>query len=180
MENMKILSTFTAPALVALGTFLLLHLFIDPKKEKKKKKKEKLKELYAPLYMMINAQLSTCVMIGRQRGSIGKLYFDSAGKQPGFIDEDYMIEFILKNSSHASMDLMHRLEKYISNTTEGTYDHEEINSLVVTVVKEYQQLRKELKMDYNKEELETGIPDKVRLVGEYKKSKLREKEVAES
>lgn len=171
---------FTAPAMVALATFLLLHLIIEPRKEKKKKRKEKFKELYAPLYMMINARLYSCVMFGRQIGRIDELYFESAGTQHGFIDDDYMIEFILKNSSHASVDLLNRLEQYISNASEGAEDAEELKKLVVTVVKEYQQLRKELKIDYNKEELKTGIPDKVRLVGEYKKSKLQQKQVAES
>ncbi|MDF9558753.1 hypothetical protein P5757_26535 [Bacillus tropicus] len=170
----------TAPAIVALVTFMLLHLFIEPRKEKKKKRKDKFKELYAPLYMMINARLYECVMHGRQLGRINQMYFGSAGTNQGFIDDDYMIEFILKNSSHASVDLLNRLEQYISNASEGAEDAEELKKLVVTVVKEYQQLRKELKIDYNKEELKTGIPDKVTRVGEYKASKLQKKQVAES
>lgn len=129
---------------------------------------------------MINARLYSCVMFGRQKGRIDQMYFDSAGTNQGFIDDDYMIEFILKNSSHASVDLLNRLEKYISNVSEGTEDAEELEKLVVTVVKEYQQIRKELGIEYNEKELETGIPDKVRRVGEYKESKLQKKQVAES
>ncbi|WP_242225273.1 hypothetical protein [Bacillus cereus group sp. BfR-BA-01380] len=36
---MGIDSTFTVPAMVALGTFVLLHLVIEPRKEKEEKRK---------------------------------------------------------------------------------------------------------------------------------------------
>ncbi|MGR5996622.1 hypothetical protein ACT7DF_06215 [Bacillus cereus] len=149
-------STFTVPAIVALGTFVLLHFVIEPRKERKRKRKEKFKELYSPLYMIINARLSLIRTHGRRNGA-KELYFSDAGSPP-FINDNYMIEFTLENSSYASFKLLNELDAYIRSCTEsGGGDHEKVEELIKIVVKEYQQLRKELKLEYDKSELETGI-----------------------
>ncbi|MDA2383541.1 hypothetical protein PDN41_17550 [Bacillus cereus] len=156
---MGIDGTFTVPALVALSTFGLLHLVIEPRKEKKKKRKEKFKELYAPLYMMINAMLTSVILYERENGA-ERLYFTNAGSK-GFIDNDYMIEFVLKNSSYASVELLSELDIYIRHATGGNLTSLEYENLTKIVVKEYQQLRRELKLKYDKKELKTGIPTSI-------------------
>ena len=158
---MAIDSTFTVPAIIALGTFMALHFVIEPIKERKRKRKEKFKELYSPLYMIINARLSLVKTQGRRNGAI-ELSFSDAGSPP-FINDNYMIEFTLENSSYASVKLLNELDTYIQSSTElSGGNHESIEELIKTVVKEYQQLRKELKLEYDKNELKTGIPTAIR------------------
>ena len=160
--------TAIATSVVTLGLFLLLHYVIEPRKEKKRKKSEKFKELYAPLYMIINARLGSLVMHGQKYGA-EQLSFNNAGA-PGIINDNYMIEFALKNSSYASIELLHVLDIHIRNTSDGWYNHMDIEELVKVIVKEYQQLRKELKLKYDEKELETGIPTKVREIREKRKA----------
>ncbi|HDX9660570.1 TPA: hypothetical protein ROY05_005311 [Bacillus toyonensis] len=146
-------------SIVTLGLFLLLHYVIEPRKEKKRKKGEKFKELYAPLYMIINARLSSLVMHGQKYGA-DQLYFSDAGA-PGIISDNYMIEFALKNSSYASPELLNALDIHIRNISEDKYRYMDIENLVKVIVKEYQQLRKELKLEYDEKELATGIPNRI-------------------
>ncbi|MBH0345684.1 hypothetical protein BK731_00600 [Bacillus thuringiensis serovar muju] len=157
-----------ATSIVTLGLFLLLHYVIEPRKEKKRKKSEQFKELYAPLYMIINARLGSLVMYGRKYGA-EQLYFNNAGA-PGIINDNYMIEFVLKNSSYASNELLSVLDIHIRNVSEERYKYIELENLVKVIVKEYQQLRKELKLKYDEKELETGLPTKVREIREERKN----------
>ncbi|ANV73995.1 TPA: hypothetical protein ACGX4N_000683 [Bacillus cereus] len=160
---MKIDSTLSFAAIITLSSFVLLHYVIEPRKEKKRKKSEKFKNFYAPLYMMINARLSLIRTHGKRNGA-KELYFSDAGSPP-FINDNYMFEFVLENSSYASVKLLSKLDAYIRSCTEsGGGDHEEIEELIKIVVKEYQQLRKELKLEYNKSELETGIPESIQIL----------------
>ncbi|MBT2576162.1 hypothetical protein J7E43_01675 [Bacillus sp. ISL-8] len=154
-------------SIVTLGLFLLLHYVIEPRKEKKRKKSEQFKELYAPLYMIINARLGSLVMHGQKYGA-EQLYFNNAGA-PGIINDNYMIEFVLKNSSYASNELLYVLHIHIRNVSEERYNFMDLENLVKVIVKEYQQSRKELKLKYDEEELETGLPTKVREIREKRK-----------
>ncbi|AXR16974.1 MULTISPECIES: hypothetical protein [unclassified Bacillus (in: firmicutes)] len=172
----------TIPAIVAILTFVVLHFIIDPWKAKKKWKEERFKNLYAPLYTIIISRLGAAGLLNAV--SKGKrIYFGSAGEE-GKINNDYMIEFTLKNSAYASNDLLNAIHDYtyfISSTRsiiksvsdkeertqreaddlkEASRKREEYTKrLVITFVKEYNQLKKDLDMDYNKVELETGIPE---------------------
>ncbi|WP_235713329.1 hypothetical protein [Bacillus mycoides] len=147
-------------SIVTLVLFLLLHYVIEPCKEKKRKKSEKFKELYAPLYMMINARLTTVILHEEQKGA-ENLHFTNGGSE-GFIDDDYMIEFVLKNSSYASVELLWELDNYNRYATDGTLTSLEYENLTKTVITEYQQIRKDLGLEYNEKELETGLPTAIR------------------
>lgn len=164
VRKMKLDSTLSMAAIitsiVTLLLFSLLHYVIEPRKEKKKKKSGKFKELYAPLYMIINARFAGLVK-GGSKFDAQRLYFTDAGS-PGIIDDNYMIEFFFKNSSYASLQLLHEFDIYVKNVSVGHYSHVNVERLVKLIVKEYQQLRKELKLDYNQKELETGIPTRIK------------------
>lgn len=147
-------------SLITLGLFVFLHYYIEPRKEKRRKKGEKFKELYAPLYMMINARLSTVILHEQQKGA-ENLQFTNGGSE-GFIDDDYMIEFALKNSSYASFELLWELDAYIRYATAGKLTSLEYENLTKTVVVEYQQIRKDLGIEFDQKELETGIPTAIR------------------
>ncbi|MEK4892200.1 MULTISPECIES: hypothetical protein [Bacillus] len=171
---MKIDTTLSIAVLVSstitLLLFVLQHFIIEPSKEKKRKQIEKFKELYAPLYMMINAMLTSVILYERENGA-ERLYFTSAGSQ-GFINNDYMIEFVLKNSSYASVELLSELDIYICHATGGNLTSLEYENLTKIVVKEYQQLRRDLELKYDENELETGIPTSIRDIREIHSMKM--------
>lgn len=152
-------------ALTTSGLFFFLHYCIEPKKEARRKKSEKFKNFYAPLYLMINARLSLYIFNVEKNGSdVEKMYFSdirSYGKAE-FIDNEYVIKFVLENSSYASTELLDELEYYIYDVSEMAETGERHKNLVEIIVKEYQQLRKELKMDYDEDALKTGIPKRIR------------------
>ncbi|PGS67595.1 hypothetical protein [Bacillus thuringiensis] len=171
----------TIPAVVAILTFLVLHFIIDPWKAKRKWKEERFKNLYAPLYTIIISRLGAAGLPNAvSKGE--EIYFGSAGEE-GNINNDYMIEFTLKNSAYASNDLLNAIHDYtyfISSTSsniQSVSDKKEetkreaddlieasrkrkvyTKRLVITFVKEYNQIKKELDMEYSQGELETGIP----------------------
>ncbi|MGE6503571.1 hypothetical protein ACQKF0_26095 [Bacillus wiedmannii] len=171
----------TIPAIVAILTFLVLHFIIDPWKTKRKWKEERFKNLYAPLYTIIISRLGAAGLLNAVRKG-EDIYFGSAGEE-GKINDDYMIEFTLKNSAYASDNLLNAIHDYtyfISSTSskiKSVLDKKErtkieadelieasrkrkvyTERLVITFVKEYNQIKKELDMEYSQEELETGIP----------------------
>ncbi|OOR57484.1 hypothetical protein BGP34_13465 [Bacillus mycoides] len=148
-------------SVITLGLFLFLHYYIEPKKEARRKKSEKFKSFYAPLYMMINARLSHYFHSVKHNGrDVERMFFDDAGSPP-FIDNKYVISFILQNSSYASTELLDELEYYIYDVSQKGEGGERHKNLVGIIVKEYQQLRKELGMDYD-DALKTGIPKRMR------------------
>ncbi|MEI2316481.1 hypothetical protein [Bacillus paramobilis] len=149
-------------SVITLGLFAFLHYHIEPQKEERRKKSEKFKNFYAPLYMMINARLSLYFHSVEKNGrDVEQIFFDDAGS-PEFIDNKYVISFILQNSSYASTELLDELEYYIYDVSQRGETGERHKNLVGTIVKEYQQLRKELGMDYDDDALKTGIPKRIR------------------
>ncbi|MEZ2366387.1 MULTISPECIES: hypothetical protein [Bacillus] len=177
---MKLDSTVSFAAVITLGSFLLLHYFIEPRKEKKRKKSEKFKNFYAPLYMMINARLSFVIFRAKHDDSnLENVYFNDAGS-PAFINNNYVIKFIIENSAYASIELLNELELYIRDVTEMDDSSEKNKRLIGIIVKEYQQLRKELKMEYDKNELKTGIPKEIQSLRDKNSVKESSKIVAES
>ncbi|MDF9523184.1 hypothetical protein P5815_21895 [Bacillus cereus] len=161
--TLSIAAIFTS--LTTLGLFFFLHYCIEPKKEARRKKSEKFKNFYAPLYLMINARLSHYIFNLEKNGrDAEQMYFSdvqSYGK-PAFIDNAYVIRFVLENSSYASTELLDELEYYIYDVSEQLETGDRHKHLVEIIVKEYQQLRKELKMDYDEEALKTGFPKRIR------------------
>ncbi|MGG3404436.1 hypothetical protein BKK39_23225 [Bacillus cereus] len=161
---MSIELTITSTVITSLATFLCLHYIIEPRKENRRKKSEKFKNFYAPLYMMINARLSLYFHSVKNNGrDVEPIFFDDAGS-PAFIDNKYVISFILQNSSYASTELLDELEYYIYDVSQRGESGERHKNLVVVIVKEYQQLRKELGMDYDDDALKTGIPKRIRFL----------------
>lgn len=172
----------TIPVIVTLLTFLILHFFIDPRKEKKKWREDRFKNLYAPLYTIIISRLGGAGLLNAVRK--GKEFYLGNGGEKGNIDDDYMIEFTLKNSAYASNDLLSAIHDYTyfitstssiitslsdkkQRTPKEANDLKEAlekrrsytKRLVTILVTEYNQLKKELKMDYEQKALETGIPE---------------------
>ncbi|HDR7797823.1 TPA: hypothetical protein QCY03_001572 [Bacillus tropicus] len=160
--TLSIAAIFTS--MTTLGLFFFLHYCIEPKKEARRKKSEKFKNFYAPLYMMINARLSLYFHSVKNNGrDVERIFFDDAGS-PAFIDNKYVISFILQNSSYASTELLDELEYYIYDVSQRGESGERHKDLVVLIVKEYQQLRKELGMDYDDDALKTGISKRMRSI----------------
>ncbi|MGG4155872.1 hypothetical protein [Bacillus muralis] len=150
--DIKLWSVFISAA-VALITFLIVHFFIDPMKEKKRRKMEQYKNFYAPLYTIIITRLNIVkdFSIKNKRMALGH-----TDKKP-HLQPDFMEEFIIKNSGYASENLIDAFKDYASKV--GAIDKEVSETFTKTVVKDYNKLKKELRMNYNKEELKTGIPE---------------------
>ncbi|MDM5209215.1 hypothetical protein [Cytobacillus kochii] len=68
-----------------------------------------------------------------------------------------MEEFIIKNSGYASENLIDVFKDYSSSV--GVIEKVISERFTKTVVKDYNKLKKELKMKYKKSELRTGNPE---------------------
>jgi hypothetical protein len=150
--DIKIWSVFVSAA-VALITFLIVHFFIEPMKEKKRRKLEQYKIFYASLYTIVitRASIAKDFSIKHNRMALGH-----TDKKP-HLQPDFMEEFIIKNSGYASENLIDAFKDYASSV--GVIEKDISERFTKTVVKDYNKLKKELKMNYNKAELQTGIPE---------------------
>ncbi|MDZ4443485.1 hypothetical protein ORM30_23980 [Bacillus cereus] len=150
--DVKILSAFIS-VIVSVLTFLLIHLYIEPRKVKRNFIMEQYKNLYAPIYTMVLARLN----IAKEVGWIGEGKFTLGHRDSqDHLDRKAMEKLILNNSGYASIELINIFKDY---TTSYKVPREVTFDLVTTIVKEYNQLKKELKMEYNEDELKTGIPE---------------------
>lgn len=150
--DIRIWSVFVS-ATIALITFLILHFFIDPMKEKKKRKMEQYKNFYAPLYTIVITRLNSAKDFSLKHNRMALGHTD---KKP-HLQPNFMEEFIIKNCGYASENLIDAFKDYA--TSIGAIEKDISETFTMTVVKDYNKLKKELKMNYNKEELETGIPE---------------------
>ncbi|MEI4622144.1 hypothetical protein KFD70_19130 [Bacillus pfraonensis] len=150
--DIKILSAFIS-VIVSVLTFLIIHLYIEPRKVKRNFKMEQYKNLYAPVYAMILSRLN----MAKETGWVGNgsLTLGQRSSQD-HLDRKAMEKLILTNSGYASIELINIFKDY---TTSLKVPSEVTFNLVTTIVKEYNQLKKELKMEYNEAELKTGIPE---------------------
>lgn len=173
---MKFDLTIPATVISTVILFLILHYIIEPRKERKKKKEERFKSLYAPLYTMIVAKLYDSKPIMIKSDSTDMMFWSK--DKPKYLNDEYLIEFVLNNSAYASRELLKVVHKYvealcIEKIDKKIVDYDSVDNLVKVIVKEYNQLKKERREDFSKQELETGIPDFI--------MEMREKEsVAES
>ncbi|PLR69112.1 hypothetical protein [Bacillus sp. UMB0893] len=150
--DIKIWSVFVS-ATVALITFLVLHFFIEPMKEEKKRKLEQYKNFYAPLYTIVITRASIVKEYSLKQN---RMMLGHTDKKP-HLQPDFMEEFIIKNSGYASVNLIDAFKDLAS--TKGAIDKDISERFTKTVVIDYNKLKKGLKMEYNKEELLTGIPE---------------------
>lgn len=150
--DIKIWSVFVS-ATVALITFLVVHFLIEPMKEKKRRKLEQYKNFYAPLYTIVITRVSIVKEYSLKQD---RMMLGHTDKKP-HLQPDFMEEFIIKNSGYASDNLIDAFKDYAS--TVGAIDKDISERFTKIVVIDYNKLKKDLKMKYNKEELLTGIPE---------------------
>ncbi|MFT4497670.1 MULTISPECIES: hypothetical protein [Bacillus cereus group] len=151
----------TSAVITSIITFVILHLFIEPRKEKKRKREEKLKNLYAPLYTMTLAKLVDIPSDRRMEDIRFCIKIES-----GYLSTEEYIQFIMKNSRYASSELLLEVHKLVEKLA---YKRNKINAfddspyvyvddLTMLVVKEYNQLKKQMNEKYDESELNTGTP----------------------
>lgn len=146
------LSVFVS-GLLTISLFLILHFIVMPVQERRRTKIEQLTKLYAPLYGLIMARLEVGKEIIPDRLTLGSI------KDHNFLTKESLDKFIYDNLGYGSMELIEVWAKYTSSNTIGHGLQEE---LVKTVVKDFNRLRKDLKIRHNPEELKTGIPESIK------------------
>ncbi|WP_144424650.1 hypothetical protein [Paenibacillus xylanivorans] len=145
-------------ALIAVTTFLILHFFIEPYKEKKRRKFDRLHILYSPLYALIVARaylFETFNVPSKSPVVLGSI------KDHEFLTKEFTDKLMFDKSAYASTELLDAWGKYVSSIVK-TPD-EVVERFVKVAVKDYNELKKELGMDYDKEEYKTGLPKNIRL-----------------
>ncbi|MGF9853146.1 hypothetical protein ABHN09_16520 [Bacillus paramobilis] len=153
--DIKILAAFISVIASAL-TFLILHLYIEPKKAKRNLKMEQYKNLYAPLYTMINSSVN---IVKEESIRDGYIHLGHTSERT-YLSPQSIEQFIFKNAGFASIELIEATKDLASSFGEIKKGVEQ--NLVEITVKEYNQLRYELGMEYNKAQLSTGIPDVIK------------------
>ncbi len=153
--DIKILSAFIS-VIVSVLTFLIIHLYIEPRKAKRNLKMEQYKNLYAPLYTMI---ISSVNIVKEESIRAGYIKLGHTSERTYLRPQD-IEQFILKNAGYASVELIEATKELVSSF--GGIKKGVSQNLVELTVKDYNQLRRELGMEYNKDELNTGIPDTIK------------------
>ncbi|GGM40441.1 hypothetical protein GCM10011351_28250 [Paraliobacillus quinghaiensis] len=148
-------------ATVALFVAVLNHFIVTPIKEKKELKRNQLTILYAPLYSLICLRISIVKDFSLSKrklmlGDIGDI---------GYQKKEFMEKLIMDRSGYCFNDLMEAWVNYASQF--GSFDKKYTEELVKSVVRGYNQLRKELKLPYDKDELNTGIPEVIKEYREF-------------
>lgn len=149
--DIRIISVLIS-ASVALFIAILNHFIITPIKEKRKRKREQLNNLYAPLYSLISTRLN----IVKPQIVIKGEYLLGSNQQSVYLNKEYMETFFLERSGYAS-DKM--IDAWIGYTGVIIPDRKATKNFITQMVFEYNQLKKELGLNYNSRELETGIPE---------------------
>ena len=154
--DIRIISVIIS-ALVSVVILVVKEFIFDKWKRDLEYKRERLRNFYAPLYGLVVGctyygsyayhDYSGHIQLGSSVDVNGKIFFKIS----------QLNEFIFTNAGYASDEL---IEAWIAYSTKISGPPEEDFYLITTSVKEYNQLKKELKLKYSKEELETGIPDR--------------------
>jgi hypothetical protein len=153
--DIKLVSVFIS-ASVALFIAVLNHFIITPYKERRNRKREQLKNLYAPLYGIINVRSKLVIELSMKSK---KLMLGNADNME-YQSREHMEKFILDKAGYASNELLDAWIEYSSQLV--GFKKETTERLVFTVVKEYNQLKKDLNLPYNEEELRSGIPESIK------------------
>lgn len=114
-----------------------------------------MKNLYAPLYVLISQKIVIGNHVNEKVNSQKKIVF---GGKSGleFTHDEYIMKFFMEKSSYASLELTDEFNKYYSKKLLGDVRDLSAEPIMILVVKEYNQLRKDLKLGYDKAELKTG------------------------
>lgn len=144
-------------AVVAIVIAVVNHFIVEPMKAKKQWKKQQLSNFYAPAYGLAVAKVNLVRDYCLDKKVIG---LGATEDTLGVLKKDYFAEFIVKNSGYASQEFLEVWIGYIGKFPSAT--SKESTGVVITLVKDYNRLRKELGYEYNKEELESGIPEVIK------------------
>ncbi|WP_117161456.1 hypothetical protein [Paraliobacillus sp. X-1268] len=157
--DFKIISILIS-ASVALFIAVLNHFVVTPVKESRNRKREQLKTLYAPMYSLICIRIS---LVKEFSLSSKKLLLGSVDKE--YQSREYMETFFLNHSGYSSNELIDAWVNYAAQFAD--YEKENTENFVVTLVKEYNLLKKKLGLPYDKDELKTGIPECIKEYREF-------------
>lgn len=147
--------TITLAVITSIATFCLIHFVIEPIKRKKEYKKERLKSLYSPLYVLVSHKIVMGNHANKINGRPTKIIFGGKNELD-FTKDEYMIKFFMDKSSFASVELIDAFNDYYMKKLLNDVQDLSAERIMKLVVKEYNQLRKDLKLDYSREELKTG------------------------
>ncbi|WP_408893488.1 hypothetical protein [Paenibacillus taichungensis] len=153
MSKLIPLITAGLSAVIALGTFLGLHFLVEPRKEKRKHRFDRLHNLYSPLYALI---LARGYYVEGERSPEGGNVVLGTDPNHSFLSKDYTDNLMFEKSAYASNKLLDAWGKYVSSI--GNVPDKVVENFVKSVVRDYNQIRKDLRLDYDKEELRTGLP----------------------
>lgn len=137
-------------ATVAILIAILNHFIITPIKDRRNRKREQLKNFYAPFYGLVTARINSIkpYIVTQGRIMLG-------GKSDSsWLNSEYMDKLFIEKAGYASNDLIEAWVNY-SSVLQGTQN---ATPFVNQLVKEYNQIKKDLKLPYDKTELKTGIP----------------------
>lgn len=154
--DIRIISALIS-AVVAFLILIISNFIIEPKKQRKQQKKEKLKNFYAPLYTLIilRMQIVEEIIVRDSRLTLGSISSNET------TSKEYLQKFFLENSGYASDKLIvYWVEYNVQPITK-----EKTTNFITTIIKEYNKLKKDLKLDYDHNELETGLPSFLREQG---------------
>ncbi|MDN3956199.1 hypothetical protein [Sporolactobacillus laevolacticus] len=143
------------PVIISSGVsviiFMALNFFIEPRKEKREMLEKRLHMLYAPAYGVIIAGVELICKDFPDRMMIG-----SYGEHL-FLTRRKIEEIVYNNISYASTNLIEVWSKYVASR--GAVEKDISVNIIMTVVSEYNAIRKKLKLPFNEAELRTGIPE---------------------
>lgn len=147
--------TAVISALVTITLFVVLNFLLVPQQEKRKARQEQLNKLYAPVYGLLLAQLE----IGKN-ASVDRIILGGYGGHD-FLTKLEIDKMIYDNLGYASSNL---IEAWAPFSARGKLpvSTELQENLVMVVVKDYNELKKQLRLPYNAKELKTGIPEIVK------------------
>ncbi|WP_069366346.1 hypothetical protein [Salisediminibacterium beveridgei] len=154
MDNVILSAIISAS--VALLIAIINHFLVTPYREKQIRRREQISTFYGPMYGIVSARLGVAndLPIGQKQLNLGTI------KDKGFTEREYMESFLLNNAGYATNQLLEYGLLYVANINK--YDELLIYNFITTLVKDYNYLKKKTHMEYNKEELNTGIPECVK------------------
>ncbi|WP_163581125.1 hypothetical protein [Gracilibacillus saliphilus] len=146
---------------VALFIAVLNHFIVTPWKERRRRLREQYSNLYAPAYALICASIK----IAKRKSLLHKSLSLGSKSLNGYQSLSNMEQFIHERSGYANDNLINAWVNYSSQLEEPKKEYTE--DLVISIVKGYNQLKKQLGMKHDKEELKTGIPDCIKEYREF-------------
>lgn len=150
-------ATITISAIVSLLTFIFLHFVIEPRKRKRLRLEESYKNFYAPLYSIVVQRVGVAKSMQGKKDKLQLGRILENKKPIEFLEDDYMFKFIIDNSSFASVDILDEFFQYASLRFKLGSERKSENFIKI-LTKEHANLRKSLGLDYDEQELKTGIP----------------------